>query len=87
MISQILGAVMLIYLLAATLCLMAELWSSARFQEGGRITCGWDWGCHTGRPSGTLVNPTTGPGPPPPRQAGKLQLIMIQVPLSSFYES
>ena len=37
MISQILGGVMLIYLLAAILFLMAELWSSARLQAGGRI--------------------------------------------------
>ena len=37
MISQILGVVMLVYLLVAILFLMAELWSSPRLQQAGRV--------------------------------------------------
>jgi len=89
MISQILGAVMLIYLLAAILFLMAELWSSARLQEGGRITLWLGLGLHTGALLGRwwqsyhLALGHT----PAAAWADKLQLIVIQAPLSNFYES
>ena len=47
MISQILGSVMLIYLLVAILFLMAELWSSPRLKEAGRIILWLGLGIHT----------------------------------------
>ena len=37
MISQLFGAVMLVYLLVAILFLMEELWSSPRLQTAGRV--------------------------------------------------
>ena len=90
MISQILGIVMLIYLLVAILFLMAELWSSPRLKNAGRIILWLGLGIHTGALLGPLGgNPTTWPWatPPPRRWPDKLQLIIIQVPLSNFYES
>ncbi len=48
MISQILGVVMLIYLLVAILFLMAELWSSPRLKAAGRILLWLGLGIHTG---------------------------------------
>jgi cytochrome c-type biogenesis protein CcsB len=89
MISQMLGAVMLIYLLAAILFLMAELWSSARLQEGGRIALWLGLGLHTGALLGRwwesyhLALSHT----PAAAWTAKLQLIVIQAPLSNFYES
>jgi len=89
MISQILGAVMLIYLLVAILFLMAELWSSPRLKNGGRIILWLGLGIHTGALLGRWWesyhlalghSPAAG-------LADKLQLIIIQVPLSNFYES
>ena len=89
MISQILGGVMLIYLLAAILFLMAELWSSARLKDAGRVTLWLGLGLHTGALLGRwwesyhLALGHT----PAAAWAEKLQLIIIQVPLSNFYES
>jgi cytochrome c-type biogenesis protein CcsB len=89
MISQIFGNVMLIYLLVAILLLMAELWSSPRLQTAGRITLWLGLGIHTGALLGrwwesyhlALGHAATG------ALTEKLQLIIIQVPLSNFYES
>ena len=55
MISQILGSVMLIYLLVAILFLMAELWSSPRLQAAGRIILWLGLGIHTGALLGRWV--------------------------------
>jgi len=72
MISQILGAVMLIYLLGAILFLMAELWSSARLQGLGRITLWLGLGLHTGALLGRWWDPTTWPwATPRPRRGPK----------------
>jgi len=89
MISQILGAVMLIYLLAAILFLMAELWSSARLRDGGRITLWLGLGLHTGAILGRWwASYHLALGHTPAATWGeKLQLIVIQAPLSNFYES
>jgi hypothetical protein len=89
MISQIFGTIMLIYLLVAILFLMAELWSSDRLQAAGRIMLWLGLGIQTGALLGRWWesyhlalghSPTAG-------LAEKLQLIIIQVPLSNFYES
>ena len=89
MISQIFGSVMLIYLLVAILFLMAELWSSPRLQNAGRITLWLGLGIHTGALLGRWVESyrmALGHSPSA-ALAGKLQLILIQAPLSNFYES
>ncbi len=89
MISQILGIVMLVYLLVAVLFLMAELWSSEKLQNGGRVILWLGLGVHTGALLGRWWesyrlalghSPTATLG-------GKLQLLIIQAPLSNFYES
>ncbi|HLD48539.1 MAG TPA: hypothetical protein VJA64_11995, partial [Desulfobaccales bacterium] len=89
MISQILGAVMLIYLLAAILFLIAELWSSPRLKDGGRITLWVGLGLHTGALLGRWWESylLAAGHTPASAWAEKLQLIIIQVPLSNFYES
>ena len=72
MISQILGAVMLIYLLAAILWLMAELWSSARLQGWRPDHAVAGTGAAYRRPPGTLVGILPpGPGPHPGRGLGR----------------
>jgi cytochrome c-type biogenesis protein CcsB len=89
MISQIFGAVMLIYLLVAILFLTAELWSSPRVEQGGRIVLWLGLGLQTVALLGRWWesyhvalghSPTTA-------LAAKLQLIIHQAPLSNFYES
>ena len=89
MINQILGAVMLVYLLVAILFLMAELWSSPRLQHAGRIILWLGLGIHTGALLGRWVGSyqLAAAHSPPALFAEKLQLIIIQVPLSNFYES
>ncbi len=89
MISQILGIVMLIYLLVAVLFLMSELWSSDRLKNAGRVILWLGLGVHTGALMGRWwesYHLALGHSPSA-ALAGKLQLIIIQVPLSNFYES
>jgi len=89
MISQILGTVMLIYLLVAILFLMAELWSSPRLKEAGRIILWLGLGIHTAALLGRWWESyhLALEHSPATALAGKLHLIMIQAPLSNFYES
>ena len=89
MISQILGSVMLIYLLVAILFLMAELWSSSRLQDAGRIILWLGLGIHTGALLGRWVESyqiALGHSPTA-ALAEKLELVIHQAPLSNFYES
>ena len=89
MISQILGNVMLIYLLVAILFLMAEFWSSPRLKDAGRIVLWLGLGIHTGALIGRWCESyhlALGHSPTA-ALAAKLQLMIIQVPLSNFYES
>jgi cytochrome c-type biogenesis protein CcsB len=89
MISQIFGAVMLIYLLVALLFLMAELWSSSRLQGAGRSMLWLGLGIHTAALIGrwaenyqlALVHS------PPLAWAENLRLLILHAPLSNFYES
>jgi cytochrome c-type biogenesis protein CcsB len=89
MISQVFGIVMLIYLAAAILMLMAELWTSPRLQAAGRFLLWLALGTHTGALLSRWVascrlalvhSPAAG-------LAAKLRLIVIQAPLANFYES
>ena len=71
MISQILGVVMLIYLLVAILFLMAELWSSARLAARGPDHAVAGTGAADRGPPGPLVFLLPpGRGPHPGRGAG-----------------
>jgi cytochrome c-type biogenesis protein CcsB len=89
MISQLFGAVMLIYLMVAILFLMAELWSSLRLQAIGRIMLWLGLGLQSAALIGrwvasyrlALVHS------PPMVLAENLRLIILHAPLSNFYES
>jgi cytochrome c-type biogenesis protein CcsB len=88
-ISQILGIVMLVYLMVGILFLMGELWASDRLQQGGRITLWLGLGLQSGALLGRWWqsyhlalghSPAAG-------LAERLELIIHQAPLSNFYES
>jgi len=87
--SQILGAVMLIYLLAAILFLMAELWSSPRLPAAGRIMLWLGLGIHSAALLGRWVESyqLALAQSVPAALAEKLRLIIVYAPLSNFYES
>jgi cytochrome c-type biogenesis protein CcsB len=89
MIGQILGIVMLIYLLVAVLFLMAELWSSDRLKQAGQITLWLGLGMQTVAFIGRWVESYRIALGHSPTAAlpGKLELILHQAPLSNFYES
>jgi cytochrome c-type biogenesis protein CcsB len=89
MISQLFGVVMLIYLLVAILFLMAELWASTRLQAVGRILLWLGLGTQTGVLIGRWVESyqLALTHAPLATFAGKLRLIILQAPLSNFYES
>jgi cytochrome c-type biogenesis protein CcsB len=89
MISQVLGLVMLVYLVVAILFLMAELWSSPRLQNGARVLLWAGLGAHTaallarwlGSYRLAVVHAA------PAALAENLRLIILHAPLSNFYES
>jgi cytochrome c-type biogenesis protein CcsB len=89
MISQIFGAVMLVYLLAAILFLMEELWSSPRLQAAGRIILWLGLGVQTVGLIGRWVEnyQLALAHSPPAVIAEKLRLITLHAPLANFYES
>ncbi len=89
MISQIFGAVMLIYLLVAILYLSAELWASPRLQAAGRILLWLGLGAQSGALLGRWVQSyqLALVHFPPVAFAEKLRLVIIHAPLSNFYES
>lgn len=89
MISQIFGAVMLVYLLVAILFLMEELWSSPRLQAAGRMMLWVGLGVQTAGLIGRWIeNYQLALGHSPPAAlAEKLRLITLHAPLSNFYES
>jgi cytochrome c-type biogenesis protein CcsB len=89
MISQLFGAVMLIYLLVAICFLAAELWASPRLQDVGRTMLWLGLGVHTAALIGRWVDnyrvaalhmPAAGLG-------ATLRLITLHAPLANFYES
>ncbi len=89
MISQILGAVMLIYLAVAIIFLMAELWSSPTMQHGARGLLWAGLGAQTAAILGRWVqsyHQAVGAAPPA-LLWDKLRIITLQAPLSNFYES
>jgi cytochrome c-type biogenesis protein CcsB len=89
MISQILGAVTLVYLGVAILFLMSELWASARLQKAALFLLWAALGAHTlallGRWAGAYRLALQSSAPT--LFAAKLKLLIIQAPLSNFYES
>ncbi|MFZ5450067.1 MAG: c-type cytochrome biogenesis protein CcsB [Thermodesulfobacteriota bacterium] len=89
MISQIFGVVMLVYLLVAICFLMAELWSSPRFREAGRIMLWLGLGIQSAALIGRWIESyrlALGHSSSA-AIAEKLRLIILQAPLSNFYES
>jgi cytochrome c-type biogenesis protein CcsB len=89
MISQIFGAVTLIYLLVAILYLTAELWASPRLQAAGRILLWLGLGAQSGALLGRWVQSyqLALVHFPPAAFSEKLRLVIIHAPLSNFYES
>ena len=89
MISQILGLVMLGYLLVAVLFLVAELWSAPRLQSWGRVLLWAGLGVHTGALLGRWAGSyqLAALHSAPAVFADNLRLVILQAPLSNFYES
>jgi cytochrome c-type biogenesis protein CcsB len=89
MISQIFGAVMLLYLLVAILYLISELWASPRLQAQGRILLWLGLGAQSGALLGRWVQSyqLALVHFPPATFSEKLRLVIIHAPLSNFYES
>ena len=89
MISQMFGIVMLVYLMASTFFLMAELWSSARLQAAARLVLWLGLGTQTAALLARWWNSyhLAAGHSPATLLAEKLRLIILQVPLSNFYES
>jgi cytochrome c-type biogenesis protein CcsB len=89
MISQVLGAVMLVYLGVTIVFLAAELWSSARLQIAGRMLLWAGLGAQTaallGRWAANYRNAIL--STPPEYFTEKLRLLILYAPLSNFYES
>jgi len=89
MISQVLGLVTLVYLLAAGLFLAASLWASRRLEAGGRFALLAGLAAHLGAFLGRWVESYRfALQHTPPQSLGEtLRLVIIQVPLSNFFES
>lgn len=89
MISQILGAVMLSYLLVAILFMMAELWAADRIRLTARGLLWTGLGLQTVALLLRWVQSyqLAAWHSPPAALAQSLRLIIIQAPLSNFYES
>ncbi len=89
MISQILGGVMLAYLVAGLLFLAAVLWSSPRLKSFALGLLGGALAAHTlaffARWADSYVQAAF--VTPPADFWAKVQLVIYQVPLSNFYES
>jgi cytochrome c-type biogenesis protein CcsB len=89
MISQILGLVMLVYLLVAILFLVAELWSAPRLQSWARVLLWAGLGVHTGALLGRWLESfqLAALHGAPAGFGANLRLVILQAPLSNFYES
>jgi cytochrome c-type biogenesis protein CcsB len=89
MISQILGLVMLAYLLVAVLFLVAELWSAPRLQSWARVLLWAGLGVHTVALLGRWVESfqLAALHAAPAGFGANLHLVILQAPLSNFYES
>jgi ABC-type transport system involved in cytochrome c biogenesis permease subunit len=89
MISQLFGAVMLVYLLVAICFLMAELWSSPKLQETGRFMLWLGLGVHTAALIGRWIQnyQLALVHAPHAVLADKLRFLILHAPLSNFYES
>uniref|UniRef100_A0A7V4G985 Heme exporter protein C n=1 Tax=Desulfobacca acetoxidans TaxID=60893 RepID=A0A7V4G985_9BACT len=89
MISQLLGGVMVAYLIAGLLFLTAALWSSGRVQSLARGILGGALAAHTVAFVGRWVASYTlaATAAVPVNLGAKVQLAIFQVPLSNFYES
>jgi cytochrome c-type biogenesis protein CcsB len=89
MIHQILGAVMLVYLGVAILFLAAELWHSPRLQQAAQLLLWAGMGAHTAALLGRWLESfqLAALHAAPAGFGAKLRLLILQAPLSNFYES
>jgi cytochrome c-type biogenesis protein CcsB len=89
MISQLIGAVMLVYLLVAICFLMAELWSSPRLQQMAPTMLWLGLGIQTVALIGRWIENyrVALVHAPPAALAAKLRILTLHAPLSNFYES
>ena len=89
MISLVLGAVMLAYLLAAVLFLVAGLRNSPRVQAAARLVLWAGLAAHTGAMLGRwiLSYRQALASAAAPTWLETLRMVILQVPLSNFYES
>jgi cytochrome c-type biogenesis protein CcsB len=87
--SQLLGVVMLGYLAAAILWLMAQLWASPRLQSAARILLWASLGLHSAALLGRWIDNyrLAAAHNPPAEFLDSLRLVIIHAPLSNFYES
>ena len=87
--SQILGVVMLVYLGVAIVFVMAELGVSPRLQRGGRLLLWGGLALQTGALIGRWVSSyqMAAGHTPPAIFLEKLRLVILQAPMSNFYES
>lgn len=87
--SQLLGVAMLLYLGVAIILVMAELWSSPLMQRAGRGLLWAGLALHSGALIGrwyASYRMAAGPAPPPVFLE-KLRLVILQAPLSNYYDS
>jgi cytochrome c-type biogenesis protein CcsB len=89
MISLTLGGVTLVYLMAGLLFLGAGLWAAPRLQRLARVLLWAGLAAHTGALLGRWLKSyyLAGQHQPPAGFAESLRLVILQVPLSNFYES
>jgi len=87
--SQLLGVVMLGYLAVAIVFVMAELWASPRLQRAGRVLLWTGLALQTGALLGRwYASYQMAAGHHPPALfLEKLRLVILQAPMSNFYES
>jgi cytochrome c-type biogenesis protein CcsB len=87
--SQLLGMAMLLYLGVAIILVMAELWSSLWMQRAGRGLLWAGLALHSGALIGRwYASYRMAAGPTPPMVfLEKLRLVILQAPLSNYYDS
>lgn len=87
--SQLLGMAMLLYLGVAIILVMAELWSSPWMQRAGRGLLWAGLALHSGALIGRwYASYRMAAGPTPPTIfLEKLRLVILQAPLSNYYDS
>jgi cytochrome c-type biogenesis protein CcsB len=89
MTGLVLGGVTLAYLVVGLLYLVAEIWSSPRLRDAARVVFWAGLGAHTAALLGRWVESyqLAALHSPPAGLSQSLRLVILQAPLSNFYES